>query len=252
MMERWISRRLRFVNSPEPAMRGRIEVHRFPKTDEDTFFLMKMIQVVSGLRASKVLIDNQFIYEWNLLARSIFEVIEDVICVLATQDNPNERTNKSREQLLRSFFVEDLDDHGKPSTNPIRAPSRERIRRAIREHPSIGPDLMAASTALYRMGSSILHGRASGIMQMFDQKSCRFSSSNVGGVAGIAISFDRHINFTVMILRVFGVIVGRWFGPAPYVRFFERAERLEREAQRSQQVLYSDEVRTAMEDLERD
>ena len=249
MMERWISKRLKHVDPPQPEMRGKLQIYSFPK-DEDTFFLLKMIQIVSGLRAAKALIDNQFVYEWNLLSRSIFEVIEDVMCILAIQDKPSVGTNKTREQILRSFFVEDIDNQGDPSNERIKAPSREQIRRAIREHPSGGSNITEASTVLYRMGSSVLHGRYSGIMQMYSQELSQFRSTNVGGIAGVAISFDRHLNFTVMALKTFAVVVGKWFGPVPYNRFVERAERLEKKVQGSQNILYSAEVRKATKDYE--
>ena len=248
MIERWISKRLKHVDPPQPEMRGKLQIYSFPK-DEDTFFLLKMIQIVSGLRAAKTLIDNQFVYEWNLLSRSILEVIEDVTCILAIQAKPSLGT-KTFEQILRSFFVEDIDNQGDPSNERIKAPSREQIRRAIREHTSGGSDFTEASTVLYRMGSSVLHGRYSGIMQMYSQELFQFRSTNVGGIEGVSISFDRHLNLTAMTLKTFAVVVGKWFGPVPYRRFVERAERLEKEVQGSQNILYSAEVRKAMEDYE--
>ena len=180
-MERRVRKRLESIGPPQLVTRGQLVVYRFSDRSADTFFLLKWVQIINNLRASRLMIENGFYYECNVLERLISESIEDVTFVLATIDESDTNIAGQRDRLIRSFFFEDFDDKGEPSQDPIRPLQRHQVRSVLASHPASDPQLGQLSENLYRIRSGMVHGRASGIMQMYNPSSSEFVPRNGRG-----------------------------------------------------------------------
>ena len=228
---------LRLKDTPRPVLKtkGRVNMHRFPEKDLDTYLLLKLVQFASNLRAGKKLIDHGFTYEWKMLHRVISESTEDVYSLLlATLKNSWEKTH---EDVLAAFFLEDFNARGKVSKQqPIhfsRNAVRNAIHRSMEETNSI-PDEFSGKAgdvmnSLHKIKSGYVHGRAASLMSLYDNETNRFAT---GGKKGhdAAVELKNLWRATYLAMGCASLVRYKWFGPDSYKKAWELADRFRQAA----------------------
>ena len=182
---------------PDPRIEtigGGVRVFRFAKKDSQIAIVLKLVLLTSNLRAGWLLINHGFVYEWSMLKRLLDETVEDILFLLA--ENQDDNQSKLHERFLKVFYEEELDDKGNWEQKGVRPVQRREIRdfmRGVQEDISRGgrkgtlllnKKIMGG---LYRSGSRYIHGRAASIMRLYDQKRNRFHTDGLGAEERLAL-----------------------------------------------------------------
>ena len=148
-------------------------VEGISRKDPAIAVVLKLVQLVSNLRAGKLLIDHGYIYELRTTIRMLYETIEDVLFLLSrhhahSQDNLHQ-------QFLNSFFAEDQDKVRNPKRYDIRD-FLKKLENKKRDDPTSCENAIGG---LYRFHSQYVHGRATRIMDLHDSKKGRFRTAGI-------------------------------------------------------------------------
>ena len=96
LMDETINGFLVQLSGPEKESLGEVFQNGFSQKDPALALVMKLVQLVSNLRAGKLLIDQGYVYELGTIRRMGYETVEDVMLLLAqhhadSQDNLHQR-----------------------------------------------------------------------------------------------------------------------------------------------------------------
>lgn len=172
-------------SGPEEVKLGDVVVRRFAERDSRNALVLKLTVLVSNLRASRLLINRGFTYEWALVRRLLYETIEDVMFLLA--EIWADSGSDLHERYLAAFYTEDLDERGRLNEKWAKPPSRPEIRsflgakekERVEGRADDGGSVVTPLKALYRVGSGHMHGRAASIMRLYDGKARCFKTNGM-------------------------------------------------------------------------
>ena len=181
--DKTITKKLEDIPPPKLKRKGDVIVYRFPNKDLDTYLLLKIVQLASNLRAGKVLIDKGFTYEWTMLHRTIDESTKHVLVLLSA--NRKNQWQEFHENVLTTFFEEDISQKGKIIAPPPKhippEPIRSELQDLIEESGSIPDEFLGKAApsfkAMQKIKSGFVHGRATSIMSLYDPETNRFLTS---------------------------------------------------------------------------
>lgn len=153
--------------------------------------LQKLVRVVSGLHAARILLDHGFVQEQAALQRMLDEFQEDIM-FLADAVIFNDLT-ELHQQYLSAFWEEEFDKPGNPLESTQKRPmvSRKKIRAYIARvegaalDPSRGIELSRTVSKAY---SGFVHAASPHIMDLYGGDPPRF---HLRGMLGI-IRMDEH------------------------------------------------------------
>ena len=149
----------------------------FVRKDPAFALILKLVQLVSNVRAGKLLIDHGYVYELGTIRRMVYETVEDVMFLLA------QHHAESQDDLHQRFLESLYANEDKPVQHLKRYLIRNFLKKLEKEkqkdHASGGPNWEEVIGGLYRYNSEYVHGRASRIMRLYDHRVSRFQTEGV-------------------------------------------------------------------------
>ena len=229
-MDETIRMFLATTTAPRERSLGRVQVYRFKEQDESHALLLKLIRIPSNLRAAKLLIEYGFLYEWNIVRRSLWENFEDILFLLAAHRVKG--SHAVQERFLKSFYTEILSPDGGISDERVNAVPRYRIRKLLYEEfaeklsgeGEDGERLADLARAIYGAGSSHVHGRAAAILQLYDPSSEQFETNGTRRDAEVSLAIASLWTLTYCCIHGFGVVGGNWVGSDYQTQIVQFAE----------------------------
>lgn len=199
-----------------------IKVVRFSRKDSLHIVIMKTVQLISNLRAAKILIDNGFVYEFGVMCRLLQEVIEDILFLI--YENRADKKSDMHEKFKNTFYTEDIDEEGKwqqPNNWLGRKKIRKFIEKCLREDSNkLGTQvdsLDETMKGLYDFGSGYVHGRVSKAMRLYDLEENKFLTNGLHDEKYLSIELKRFWVILIKAVACFGSI-GQWQGaPEEYI-----------------------------------
>jgi len=152
---------------------GEVIVGGFSQKGPAIAVVLKLVQLVSNLRAGKLLIDHGYIYELRTTIRMLYETIEDVLFLLSRHHADSK--DDLHQRYLNSFFAEDQDKVQYPKRYDIRG-FLKKLENNKRDDPTSWENAIGG---LYRFHSQYVHGRATRIMDLYDSKKDRFRTAGI-------------------------------------------------------------------------
>ena len=167
---------------------------RFSKKDSQHAIVLKLVLLTSNLRGGWLLLNHGFVYQWSMLKRLLDETVEDILFLLA--ENQDDNQSNLHKRFLDVFYEEELDDKGNWEQKGVRPVQRREIRdfmsgvqedinrRGRKETLLLNKENLRD---LYRSGSGYIHGRASHIMSLYDPVRNRFHTDGLGDGERLAL-----------------------------------------------------------------
>jgi hypothetical protein len=182
---------------PKPTLIRRNEGHfyRYEQAHLEHAILLRLVRIVSGLNASKVLQKSGFLQEQASIQRAIDEFCEDVeFLAWAKHDTPTPLP-PLHQQFLIGFFEElpSSEDMQSKKTKGRNMPSRDKIRAFLARQSGEVFDKNTAvnsSAAVHHVYSGFVHGFYPHVMDLYEASDLPFA---VRGTHAFALLQDsRH------------------------------------------------------------
>ena len=160
------------VPEPRPIYKERGSDLRFVEQTTQQAIIQKLVRIVSGMRASNLLLKTGFIQEQAALSRIVNELQDDVCFLsIASLQTP---APAILHQYLKSFYAEEETSGQWRAKNRISGRNqvpRRKILKFISDHSGpvqegTSPDSALAVSYAF---SGYVHGASPHIMEMFDQ-----------------------------------------------------------------------------------
>lgn len=217
-MDKTMDDLLKLVADPQEKSRGKVIVYRFDGKDSEHALLLKLVQLISNLRAGRLLIDHGFTYEWAVTRRLLYETVEDVMFLLAEEGS--ESPSMLHEKFLSAFYAEDLDDQGrlpKKGVAPVPRPKIEEFIDRLEKKTDAtkmrsGNSLNDVMRGIYLFGSGYVHGRASSIMRLYDEKKNEFRTNGVDDEEHLQNELKSYWQIVFVSILCFAAVRGQWWG----------------------------------------
>jgi hypothetical protein len=181
-MEESLDHLLQKLGLPELILIDRRSVYRFRNHGALEAIFLKLVRVVSGLRASTILLEAGFLQERAAMCRMLDEFQEDVFfLVLAAKEDPQPNILS---RYLKGFF------HEEQALSAFRAGERVKGRDLVARKDIINyvackapgsTDAFRASNASLAIShalSDFVHGASHHIMEMFNPAMQRFTTNS--------------------------------------------------------------------------
>jgi len=185
-------------------------VFRYTERTIEQAIIQKLARLISGLHATRILLDHGFFQEQAALQRMLDEFREDVM-FLSYAAIRNDITDLHREYLA-AFYEEEFDHE-----DPLRATQRRPMVPRRRIHAYIsrieGTDVdpstgVAVSRTLSKAYSGFVHGASPQIMDMYGGNPARFHAAGMLGTAREHDHRDDFWNHVYRAICTFGLAAG--------------------------------------------
>ena len=183
-MDETINEFLNRLSHPGKESLGDVFQNGFSRKDPALALVLKLVQLVSNLRAGKLLVDQGYVYELGTIRRMVYETAEDVMFLLAQHHAENE--DDLHQRFLESFYADGDRAVQHPKRYEIRDFLKKLEEKKETDHASSGPTWEKVIGRLYRVNSEYVHGRASRIRCLYDQQGNRFRTQGVDQEAYLA------------------------------------------------------------------
>ena len=165
------------LSDPEKESLGDVFQNGFSQKDPALAIVLKLVQLLSNLRAGKLLIDQGHVYELGTIQRMAYETVEDVMFLLAHDKIDGD--DHLHPQFLRSFYAKGQG----AGTHLRRDEIREFLKKLEKEKKNVPargrPTWKNTFGRLYDSNSEYVHGRARRIMRLFDVEELCFCTAGV-------------------------------------------------------------------------
>ena len=228
----------------EARQRGGELLHRFPEKSVTVALGLKLVQLTGHVRAGELLIRNGFLFEWDVIQRTLQDGTEDVTFLVVAEGRGE---TKLLRRYLEFFFDEDIGRDGALGDRPAVSVERREIRRAIEEKArelgakDTGKVMKGQSRVLHRLRSGSVHGRGASIVRAyFDESAAEGLWLGAGRREARRAAWELPTLYmaTSNVVSAFGVAgAGRWWGEDYLLEVTERVDRLQESASRMVRAL---------------
>ena len=147
------------------------------RKDPALALVLKMVQLVSNLRAGKLLIDHGFVYELGTIRRMVYETVEDVMFLLAQDKVPGQEHLHPR--FLNAFYAAEKKKGPYLSRRQIRGFLNKLDKEKRNDSTNEESAWEKHFRRLYDSNSEFVHGRARRIMRLYDKERRRFRTQGI-------------------------------------------------------------------------
>ncbi|MEC4685977.1 MAG: hypothetical protein VST71_09640 [Nitrospirota bacterium] len=163
-------------------------VYRFENKDIHHAVVLKLVFVLSSLRAAMTLLDHGYVCQQAALHRLIDEANEDILFLVYAVTN--DKITDLHQRYLGAFWAEEFADHsdltGSHESRPMIP--RKKIRAYLAQIEGHPMDVSRASTLAKVMSktySGFVHGAAPHIMELYGGNPGRFHTNGMVGTPRI-------------------------------------------------------------------
>lgn len=183
---------------PQPALKD--DWFQYKKQDQDArvVALTRMVRIVSGLRAVKLLGERGYLEEMGVVLRTVDDFCDEITFLI--EGHAEGEPGNQAQRFIDHFFAETLISHGPASGQ---GPGPDRVKRdKIRagqsrflqpENPS---DAKVKVGKVDRAFDSYVHGGYPAVMELYEGRSGSFATSGVAGSPNVA-AMRRHLAYYV-------------------------------------------------------
>ena len=209
-------------------------VFRYEQKGAAPLMLMKLVRLVSTLRAARVLLDRGFLQAAGTLVRVLDEIHEDVMFMIIGLKN---LTGRHREYLGYSYEEEFDEKTALASTQKRGMVPRQKIRACIARFvaglPGASGDWSGAAEILRtvdKFQSGYVHGASTHLMLLYGGDPPRFRMNGIKGSVANAIQqeeFRIHVHLAMILIATVGTILrgaGEYAELRSLAKWFERPE----------------------------
>ena len=210
---------------PPPQLVNRASGPTFRYIEQSVYqaIILKLVRVVSGLRAALLLLEHGFVQEQAVYHRVIDELNEDILFLV--YGITNDEITPLHKRFLKAFYEEEFDESDNPLTSPQKRDMipRKKIRAYLAKiegaysNPS---DTMEVLRTLSKAYSGFVHAASIHIMDMYGGNPRRFHLSGMLGTPRIKEYSDDLWNYYYRCLLSF-VFAAKAFGDKKLVDYLE-------------------------------
>ena len=194
-MEEAFHRLSSMIDPPEFVARGSYHVFRYKNETAEAAVIQKLARLISGLRATLVLIRSGYVQEVGALCRMLDELNEDI--VFLCQAIKEDKITDLHQRYLAVFYEEEFDEPDNPLLSPQKRPMipRAKIQAAVAAIPenALNPsDGQQLYRTLHRANSGYVHAASGHILEMYGGSPPRYHLSGMLSTPRIP-EFTRHL-----------------------------------------------------------
>ncbi len=173
---------------PQPVFKDDWFQYRKEDQDARVVALSRMVRIVSGLRAVKLLGERGYLAEMGVLLRTVDDFCDEVTFLV--EGHAEGKPGNQAQRFIDHFFAETLISH-RPDSGQVQGPDRVK-RNKIRagqsrflqpENPS---DVQVKVGKVDRGFDSYVHGGYPTVMELYEGRSGSFSTTGVSGSSNVA------------------------------------------------------------------
>ncbi len=194
------------INSRLPQPELRDDWYQYPKDAQDACVVVvtRMVRIVSGLRAVKLLGEDGYLQEMGVVLRTVDDFCDEITFLVEGHSDGEPNSQASR--FLEHFFAETLISHGS-SENAGRGPNRvkrDKIRAAKSRflQPENPSDVQRKVRKVDGAFDSYVHGGYPAVMELYEGRAGVFLTSGVSGSPNIAAMRRQLSHFVSRALAV--------------------------------------------------